>query len=68
MLAAEKDGKPINVTDLPNIVGCSRSKLYRDPQFKATVKALKAKKRASIPKGSKTEEGIIEAGYDPDEE
>ena len=67
LLAADKEGKPINITDLQEIVGCSRSTLYRDPLFKATRKAMKEKKRANIPKGSKTKEGI-EAGYDPDEE
>jgi hypothetical protein len=68
MLAADKEGKPLNIIDLPAIVGCSRSTLYRDNYFKATVMALKAKKRASIPKGSKTKEGDIDAEYDPAEE
>jgi hypothetical protein len=68
LLAADKEGRPINIIDLPAIVGCSRSKLYRDKHFKATVKALKAKKRANIPKGSKTKEGNLEAEYDPAEE
>ena len=68
LLAADSSGKPINVTNLPAIVGCSRSTLYRDPHFTATVKALKGKNRANIPRGSKPKEGNLEAEYDPDEE
>lgn len=68
MLAADSEGKSLKKLDLPNIVGCSRSTLYRDPHFNATVKALKAKNRANIPRGSKTKDGNLEAAYDPDEE
>jgi hypothetical protein len=68
LLAADKEGKRIKIMDLPAIVGCSRPTLYRDPHFKATVKALKEKNRMNIPKGSKTKEGKMEAGYDPAEE
>jgi hypothetical protein len=69
LLAADKEGKPIIVKNLPGIVGCSRATLYRDPQFRATMKAIKFNKRANIPKGSKGREGELEAiGHDPDDE
>jgi hypothetical protein len=69
LLAADKEGKRLIIKDLLEIVGCSRSTLYRDPQFNATVKALKAKKKGNIPKGSKTKDGQVEAvGYDPEDE
>jgi hypothetical protein len=69
MLAIDKKGEPIpTVDELTKAVGCSRSKLYRDRHFVATRKALKDKNRANIARGSKTAEGIIEAGYDHNEE
>lgn len=68
LLAADKEGKPIKISDLPPIVGCSRSTLYRDKHFVATVKALKSKMRANVPKGSKLKDGSVEAEYDLEEE
>ncbi len=68
LIAADKDGKRLIKKDLPGIVGCSRSTLYRNAHFRATISALKTKKRASIPNGSKSTQGTIEAEFDPDEE
>jgi hypothetical protein len=70
VLAADKDGRRVKMADVALAVGLkSRTSLYRWPRFKATLKALKANRRADIPKGSKTAEGELEAvGFDPDEE
>lgn len=68
MLAADKECRSITIIDLPAIVGCSRSTLYRDPHFKATVQALKHKCQGNISKGRKKKDGTLEAGYDPADE
>jgi hypothetical protein len=68
VLAADKEGKRIKIGDVALAVGVSRTSTYRWTRFKATLTALKAKRRASIPKGNKTKGKLEAVGFDPDEE
>src|SRR5262249_51523961 len=45
MLTAEREGRNITVDQVAQAAGCSRATLYRNPQFRATRAALKAKRK-----------------------
>jgi hypothetical protein len=66
LLAADRDDRPWNVSELASAVGVHKSTLYRDPHFNALVKALRAKGGAAPPHGQKDAEGNIDA-WDEDE-
>lgn len=64
MLEAQRDGRPVPpVKDLARMVGCDRSTLFRDPQFKAVRKAL-TEGPLSIPRGQRMDSGEIDAETD----
>jgi hypothetical protein len=44
LLAADREGRKTTVKEIANASGCSRATLYRDQQFRAARRALKAKK------------------------
>jgi hypothetical protein len=61
MLQYDREGQRIPpVKTLAQMAGTSKPTLYRDPQFRATRQALKAKRRGFPPKGYKTPDGDIE--------
>ena len=68
LLAADREGRTITKKAIAKMVGVHRDTLGRDPQFAALWDVIKAKNKASIPKGSKDAAGNVEAEYDPDDE
>jgi hypothetical protein len=64
MLEAQRKGRPIpTVVELADIVGCDRSTLFRDSQFKA-VRTAVTSTRLTIPRGEYSENGDVEAEAD----
>jgi hypothetical protein len=62
LLESDRCGQQITVDQIIAIVGCSRATLYRDPQFRATRKALKEKRQGTPPpRGHKDASGKLEA-------
>jgi len=68
MLDFDHRGRRVTVKKIVSILKCSRSTLYRDPQFQATRKALKARRQGPTPPhGYKEEQGTVEARYEEGE-
>jgi hypothetical protein len=64
VLEAQRAGRPIpRVKDLATMVGCDRSTLFRDPQFKSVHKAARNQPLA-LRRGRRTDSGDLEAEAD----